>query len=172
MEMIDAGEESQASSDVEVIDAGGVSQRSSDMEVIDIDEESSSDIEILAQPGSDAVPLGNTIARAIRDRPAAEPEEDSEVARSETDIAPPPFVDSAVERLTADLAAFCFDELERSLMLPVRNEDHRAGGTDDFEGELRVRFISQMIESIPIPDPFRSPRLQRGRGPVLQVLPR
>lgn len=169
MEILDAGVESQSSSDVEVIDAGEESQAPSDMEIINVDEVSSSDVEILSQPGSDAVvPPCNALAGAIGDRTVAEPEEDSDLARSEMDIAPPPFIDSAVDQLTADLAAFCIDELERSLMLPVRNEDHGSGGTEDFERELQVRFISQMIDKIPISDPFRSPRSQR--GPVLQML--
>ena len=139
-------------SDVEIIDAGEEAQPSRDMEVINIDEESSSDVEILGQPGSGAVVSpGNALARAMGDRTAAEPEEDSEVTRSEMDI-----------------ALFCFDELERSLVLPVRNEDHGTGGTDDFEGKLQVRFILQMIDNIPISNLFRWLRLQC--GPMLQVL--
>lgn len=153
---------------MKIIDAGEEVQPSRDMEVINIDE-SSSDVEILGQPGSGAVvPLGNALARAMGDHTAAEPEEDSEVARSEMDIDLPPFIDSTVEQLTADLAAFCFDELKRSLILPVRNEDHGTGGTDDFEGELQVRFILQMIDNIPISDPFRWLRLQC--RPMLQML--
>ncbi len=116
-----------------------------EIEDLDADEASraSSDIEILAQPantGSDcAIPVpGSTLARSIGDLAAARPEED--VARSVVDIAPPhalPSIEDPVDQLTADLAAFCFDQLERRLTLG--DEDREMGGTDEFEGELRVR---------------------------------
>ena len=90
------------------------------------------------QPERDcAVPMaGNTPAKdLIMDGP-----EDG-LAQSVADIALPhrlPSIDNVIDQLTAELAAFCIDQLERSLTLS--NEDHEVGDTDDLEDELQVRF--------------------------------
>ena len=124
------------------------------MEDVDTGEASraSADTEILAQPantGSDcATPVpGSALPRSVGDLAAARPEGDQ--ARSVADISLPhalPSINDAVDQLTADLAAFCFDELERRLTsVTWGDEDHGMGHTNDFEGELRVRLTPQRI---------------------------
>jgi hypothetical protein len=50
-----------------------------------------------------------------------------------------PSINDTIDQLTADLAAFCIDKLERSVTLIT--EDHM-GNSDDLEAELWVRFKS------------------------------
>lgn len=50
----------------------------------------------------------------------------------------PPSIDNAIDQLTTDLAAFCFDHLERSL---ISSEDEVAS-TNNLEVELQVRLMS------------------------------
>ena len=131
------------------------------MEVLGASEvlQAPADAELSAQPeniGSDhAVPVpDNVLARPIEDRTAARPEEDLVQAVADNILPPtPPSADSAMDQLTADLAAFCFDQLERTLT--VSNEAYEVGGSNEFEDELRVRFKLQRIYKIPINDSFR-----------------
>ena len=139
------------------------------MEDLDAGEASrvSADTEILAQPantGSDcATPVpGSALPRFVGGLAAARPEGNQ--ARAVADISLPhalPSIDDAVDQLTADLAAFCFDELERRLTWGD-DEDHEMGHTNEFEGELRVRLTSQRIyKSLTFKfDPLRSRRLR------------
>ena len=53
----------------------------------------------------------------------------------------PPSLDIAVDELTMELAALCLERLEKHLALG--NDTHEAGGTNDFEEELRVNILSQ-----------------------------
>jgi len=109
---------------VEILHAGEASQ-------------ASADAEILARPanlssGCSVPTPGNAPARYI-DLTAVELEDD--LAQSAADIAPPrahPGVNDAIDQLTADLAVFCFDRFERSLTLG--NEDQ--GSPNDFEDKL------------------------------------
>ena len=103
------------------------------------------DAENLAQsanPGSDgAVPApGNAPTRSVIDLTVAEPEED--LARPAVDAVPQvPSIDNAIDQLTANLAAFCIDQLESALILG--NEEHQVGGTNRLEDDLQVRFTTQ-----------------------------
>ena len=118
------------------------------MEDVDASEASraSADTEISANTGSNcATPVpGSALPRSVGDLAAARPEGDQ--ARSVADISllhALPSINDAVEQLTADLAVFCFDELERRLTWG--DEDHGMGHMNDFEGELRVRLTPQRI---------------------------
>ena len=92
----------------------------------------------------------------------AGPEDD--LARLEADGIQPhtlPSIDSAIDKLTTDLAAFCFDQLERSLALGDDSEDHEVGRTNVIEDkdELRVRSKLPKIYKMPMLNIFRSRRL-------------
>jgi len=99
----------------------------------------------------------------VPDNATAQPTKGPETARPEGDLAhavdnkdlphTPPSIDSAMDQLTADLAAFCFDQLER--FLTVSNEGHEVGGPNEFEDKLQVRFKLQMIYEILINDSCR-----------------
>jgi len=108
-----------------------------------------------AQSRSDgAVPgPGDAPARSVEDLTAAGPEED--LAGSAEDDIPPHVPDDAIDQLTADLAAFCFDRLESGVVLG--NEGHELAGTNNLEDELQVRFKSQRVDKtrILMLDPFR-----------------
>jgi hypothetical protein len=54
-----------------------------------------------------------------------------------------PSIDNAIDQLTADLTAFCFDHWERSVKL-----GNKVGGTHDFEDELQVILESQRTYQI------------------------
>lgn len=65
------------------------------------------------------------------------PEEDPAQSVADIRVALPhvPSIDNTIDRLTADLAALCIDQLERSATL-----DCEGGDTNDLEDELQVRF--------------------------------
>ena len=67
-----------------------------------------------------------------------------DLAGSAEDVIPPHVPDDAIDQLTADLAAFCFDRLESSVILG--NEDHELVGTNNLEDKLQVRFKSQRVD--------------------------
>ena len=149
-------------SDVEILDAGKADQALSNL-----------DIEILNQPANigcnPAVPTpGGALARSqVIDLTGAKSDEDLELVPDSAPPHAPPSIDIAVDQLTADLAAFCFNQLERSLTLG--NEDHEVGSTNDFEGKLQVRSKLQRRHDIPIFDPFRSQRLWHRHMPPILV---
>lgn len=76
-----------------------------------------------------------------------------DLAGSAADIIPPHVPDDAVDQMTADLAAFCIDRLESSVI--SGNEEHLS--TSNIADELQVRLKLQRVDSIwiPILDPFR-----------------
>ena len=116
-----------------------------------------------ANLGSDcAIPMpGNAPARSIEDLTVAEPGED--LAQLAVDAMPQvPSIKNAIDQLTADLAAFCIDQLESTLIMG--NEEYQAAGTNHLEDELQVRFKTQIIyDNIPMLGPFRMQRSwQRG----------
>ena len=65
-----------------------------------------------------------------------------------------PPINDAIDQLTTDLAAFCINDLERSLTLS--NKDHEVGGTSDFEDELWVRSKLRSIYKTQMTNSFRS----------------
>jgi hypothetical protein len=80
---------------------------------------------------------------------------DEDLAHLAADIAQPqapPSIDNAIDQLTVDLATFCLDHLERSVIL---SKDEMAS-TNNLEVELQVRFKLQSIDHIPMLNPFRS----------------
>ena len=81
-----------------------------------------------------------------------------DLAGSAEDVIPSHVPDDAIDQLTADLAAFCFDQLESSVILG--NEDHELVDTNNLEDELQVRFKSQRVDKtlILMLDPFRLQR--------------
>ena len=92
---------------------------------------------------------GSALARSqVIDLTGAESDEDLESVPDSALPHTPPSIDIAMDQLTADLAAFCFNQLERSLTLG--NEDHEVGSTNDFEAELQVRSKLQRRREIPI----------------------
>ena len=136
------------------------------MEVVDTDKvsQASADEEMSAQPANlrseHAVPMpDDAVAQSIECLTATRPEEgiaQPVVADSvQPDTLPP--INDAIDQLTADLTAFCINDLERSLTLS--NEDHEVGGTSDFEDELWVRSKLQSIYKTPMTNSFRSWRL-------------
>jgi hypothetical protein len=64
-----------------------------------------------------------------------------DLAGSAVDVIPPHVPDDAIDQLTADLAAFCFDRLERSA-----NEAHNLVSTNNLEDELQVRFELKRVD--------------------------
>ena len=103
------------------------------------DSAASSQLEVVQPESNRAVPVpGNALA----ERPTAGRSEE-DLAQSMADLTPPrvlPSVDNAIDQLTADLAAFCIDQLERSATLCTKDRD--IGDTNDLEDELQVRFKS------------------------------
>ena len=161
---------------MEVIDIDKISQASADeedppapeVEVIDIDEisQASADEEMLAQlvnlRSDHAVPTpDNARAQSIEYPTATGPDSEEGIARSvvadgvQSRMLPP--INDAIDQLTADLAAFCIDDLERGLTLS--NEDREVGSTSDFEDELQVRSKLRSIYNTPTTNSSRSRRL-------------
>jgi hypothetical protein len=98
---------------------------------------------------------GSALARLqVIDLTGAKSDEDLESVPDSAPPYTPPSIDIAMDQLTADLAAFCFNQLERSLTLG--NKDHEVGSTNNFKGKLQVRSKLQRRYEIPIFDPFRS----------------
>jgi hypothetical protein len=88
-----------------------------------------------------AVP-GKALARSLDDLAVA----GEDPARSVVEMVQRhalPSIDNAIDQLTADLAAFCFDHWERSVKL-----GDEVGGTHDFEDELQVILESQRTYQI------------------------
>ena len=65
-----------------------------------------------------------------------------DLAGSAPDIIHPHVPDDAIDQITADLAAFCIDRLEASVI--SGNEDHLS--TSNLEDELQVRFKLQRVD--------------------------
>jgi hypothetical protein len=64
-----------------------------------------------------------------------------------------PSIESAMDQLTVDLAAFCINQLEkRTCALPVSNKEPEVGYTDLNEDKLQVRSKSQKTYEILILD--------------------
>jgi hypothetical protein len=94
---------------------------------------------------------GNALARSVEDLTAAESEGD--LAISAADVIPSHVPDDAIDQLTADLAAFCFDRLEGSVMSGNEGPNQvTVAGANDVEDELQVRFKSYSVDNIPMVD--------------------